>query len=112
MKRLTDHFNGLTEAEAERLTILIEECGEVVQAACKILRHGYESTNPTVTNGETNRTALERELGDMAHAMTRMANADDINPWEVERRRLSKPAKILPYLHHQDALAGEEVPRG
>ena len=46
---MTAHFNGLSESEQERLSILIEECGEVVQAACKILRHGYESFNQTVS---------------------------------------------------------------
>jgi len=45
------HFNGLSPAEAERLALLAEECGEVVQAVCKVLRHGYESTNPTLCNG-------------------------------------------------------------
>jgi hypothetical protein len=36
-------FNQLTDAEAERLALLAEECGEVVQVIGKILRHGYES---------------------------------------------------------------------
>ena len=38
---MSSHFNKLTPAQAERLAILIEECGEVIQAATKILRHGY-----------------------------------------------------------------------
>ena len=33
-------FNGLTPAEAERLALLMEECGEVVQIIGKVLRHG------------------------------------------------------------------------
>lgn len=37
------HFNQLKPSEAERLACLIEECGEVIQAAGKILRHGYKS---------------------------------------------------------------------
>src|SRR5574343_752810 len=36
---MTNHFNRLSEAELERLAILIEECGEVAQAACKVIRH-------------------------------------------------------------------------
>jgi len=78
---VTNHFNRLTEAEAERLAILIEECGEVTQAACKILRHGYESTNPKAItpieeDPETNRSALERELGDLLHAARRLSDYD------------------------------------
>lgn len=40
------HFNGLTPAEAERLALLSEELGEAQQAIGKILRHGYDSSNP------------------------------------------------------------------
>ena len=41
-----EHFNRLSPAEDERLTVLAEECSEVIQAICKIQRHGYESFNP------------------------------------------------------------------
>lgn len=97
---MTEHFNSLTEAEQERLSILIEECGEVVQAACKILRHGYESDNSGL-NRENNRQALERELGDLGHAIRRMEIAADLNPLAIAARAASKPERIKPYLHHQ-----------
>lgn len=104
--RATCHFSGLSEAEQERLAILIEECGEVTQAACKILRHGYESTNPKAItpedeNPETNRSALERELGDIIHALKRMQIAKDVSEMRIDDRAQSKPKRILPYLHHQ-----------
>lgn len=103
---MTKHFNRLTEAEQERLVILIEECGEVVQAAAKILRHGYESTNPkaivpAAARPETNRAALERELGDLGHALQRMEQAGDLNGASIALRVASKPERIKPYLHHQ-----------
>ena len=98
----TRHFNELTEPEQERLVILVEECGEVIQAACKILRHGYESVNPTVKDSESNRQALERELGDLGHAVARMESSADINPLAIRARAQSKPERIKPYLHHQD----------
>ncbi len=56
------HFNGLHPAEAERLALLIEECGEVVQAASKVLRHGYKSYDPTVRGGPDNQEALAKEI--------------------------------------------------
>jgi hypothetical protein len=99
---VTDHFNGLTEAEQERLSILIEECAEVIQAGCKILRHGYESKNPKIPLSETNRQGIERELGDLLHALSRLCMAGDLNGIEIERRRDSKPEHVEPYLHHQE----------
>lgn len=56
----------LTYAQAERLAVLIEDCGEIVTAATKIMRHGYESTNPDDPGAGTNRHQLEQELGDGA----------------------------------------------
>jgi hypothetical protein len=36
----------MAEAERERLAMLAEEAGEIVQIIGKILRHGYESYHP------------------------------------------------------------------
>jgi NTP pyrophosphatase (non-canonical NTP hydrolase) len=102
---MTNHFNDLTEAEQERLAVLIEECGEVVQIACKILRHGYESVNPITGNPETNRQGLERELGDLGHAVLRMEAAADINSLAIRARTASKSERIKAYLHHQESNA-------
>ncbi len=100
---MTQHFNELTEAESERLVILIEECGEVIQAGCKILRHGYSSTNPTVTSSETNRGGLERELGDLLHALNRMEVTGDVDRYQINKQAQSKARKITASLHHQVA---------
>lgn len=103
----TYHFNELTEAEQERLAILIEECSEVIQIGCKILRHGYESFNPTIPQSETNRAALERELGDLFHAYHRMVRVLDVNMNVVDQRSQSKPQRIEKYLHHQPNAADQ-----
>lgn len=58
------HFNKLTPAEAERLAMLAEECGEVIQVIGKILRHGYDSFHPADPS-VTNRDLLGRELTDL-----------------------------------------------
>ena len=107
----TQHFNALTEAEAERLAILCEECAEVQQIVCKILRHGYDSDN----NGklpETNRQMLARELGDLLHAANRLFSADDVNGFEVSARAASRAEHVKPYLHHQDAAAARPTGGG
>lgn len=91
-------FNGLSPAQAERLAMLAEECGETVQAACKILRHGYESTHPD--GGPTNRAALHREVSDICAVASAMNIAGDIGgilardvapTWQVKLR----------FTHHQ-----------
>lgn len=93
---MTERFNGLSEGAQERLVILAEECGEVVQAIGKILRHGYESAY----NGETNRQALERELGDLFHATKRLCLAYELNE-EALANRVLLPKEKKAYLHHQ-----------
>ncbi len=96
-----EHFNGLTPAQAERLAILAEECGEVIQAIGKILRHGYDSSHPDETRDRTNRRDLERECGDVRYAIFRLCDARDINETRVFKCELAKVESIKPYLHHQ-----------
>lgn len=67
----------ITKAEAERLHLLIEECGEVIQAATKVLRHGYESCHPERPE-RTNRDDLRREIIDVRAVMHGMCKHDDI----------------------------------
>ena len=69
---MSDNFNGLSPAEAERLAILAEEMGETIQEIGKILRHGYESRWPD--DAPTNREKLEVELGDIACIQQMMCN--------------------------------------
>lgn len=93
--------NELTEAQAERLAILLEELGEAQQAIGKILRHGYESYNPVINTGRTNRRELEKECGDVYAAILMLTGAKDINFAGVLMDAKEKAEKIKPYLHHQ-----------
>jgi len=94
-------FNQLTDAEAERLALLAEECGEAIKAIMKILRHGYESRNPDEEDGDTNREALERELGDVGYAVTLMTTSGDLRIANIDAARMRKAVKVKRYLHHQ-----------
>lgn len=105
MQRTQEHFNGLSEAEAERLAVLAEECAEVIKAISKILRHGYESVNPHALDSgdrppETNRSALERELGDARCATDMLILASDVSGERVLLASQSKAMKIRRWLHH------------
>ncbi|HEY9146980.1 MAG TPA: hypothetical protein VIN36_09870 [Thiobacillus sp.] len=94
------HFNQLTPAEAERLALLLEEMGEAQQIIGKILRHGYESRHPD--GGDTNRGLLEKELGDVRHAMILLCLADDLDKSAIHDHADRKAIKVCQYLHHQD----------
>lgn len=96
----TRHFNALTESELERLAILSEECGEVIRAIGKIVRHGYESGSAHGT-GEVNRQGLEREVADVILAVTRMERAGDLNPINISAFAVAKTERANLYLHHQ-----------
>lgn len=108
---MSEHFNGLTPAEAERLAYLIEEAAEVQQIACKVLRHGYESRDPTKATpanpswgaperntSPTNRDMLAAELRDMLGAVERMRVAGDIDKGLTS---CGSPDKGARYMHHQ-----------
>jgi len=103
---MPDHFNNLTPAEAERLAMLAEECGEVIQVIGKILRHGYESCHPNDQHQQTNRSLLSGELIDLLAVVDLMENRDDLNappgrPTAADYG--SAVRRKLKYAHHQEA---------
>lgn len=90
----------MTNSELERLAILAEECAEVQQIICKIIRHGFESYNPFDETKTTNRDLLERELGDLSFAVNFCAENEDINLINVRGFIDKKRGNIKKYLHH------------
>jgi NTP pyrophosphatase (non-canonical NTP hydrolase) len=97
---------GLTQAEIERLAILAEECGEVVQAVGKVLRHGWESQSPY--GGKPNRVSLERELGNVRAIVNLMLDSGDVRLGEVQTWQRAKKLGLGKWTHHQ----ADSMPRG
>ena len=96
-------FNKLTPGEAERLAVLAEECAEIIKAVGKVQRHGYDNTDPRSESGETNRTRLARELGDVRFATAMLVSSGDIDAGtmdETVEARVNE--RRSNYLHHQD----------
>lgn len=92
------NVNKLTAAEAERLAMLAEECGEVVQVIGKILRHGYESFHPADPL-VSNRMMLQNELADLAAVVQMLDNAQDI---ESDSDALDEAlTRKMRYAHYQ-----------
>ncbi len=98
---MTQHLMHYRKQNKRGCQFLLRNAERWYQAACKILRHGYESANSGF-NPENNRHALERELGDLGHAIRRMEIAADINPLSIAARAASKAQRIEAYLHHQN----------
>lgn len=95
----TASYNKLTPAELERLSILSEECGEVIQAVGKVLRHGYHDND--FTGEHNNRLSLEKECGDVRQAMIMMCKSGDLRKDAIHHYANSKEKRISKYLHHQ-----------
>ena len=91
-------------AETERLSYLMEECAEVVQAAAKVQRNGYEGGHPREPGGPDNRARLERDIADVLFAIRMMGHAGDIELESVEAAIESKRRRAKRSFRHQDAF--------
>ncbi len=98
---MTEHFNGLTPAEAERLAMLAEECAEVIQIVSKIQRHGYESWHPDDPVKATNRSMLCKEITDIAAVVSAMTDLGDIETITIVNIKDAWKRKLR-YAHHQE----------
>jgi len=87
--------------QAERLYMLIEECGEVIQAATKALRHGFESYHPDESVDITNRVQLEDEITDLRAVLEMMRQAKDLNMIRDGVDLSSVINRKLRYTHYQ-----------
>ena len=102
---VSTHFNGLSPAQAERLAMIAEEAGEIVQAVGKILRHGFDSRSPE--GGPDNREALAREIADLHVCASLSISAGDFR-WPVRAERVSAMTRKLIFAHHQpEGLAND-----
>jgi NTP pyrophosphatase (non-canonical NTP hydrolase) len=103
-----EHYNGLTPSQQERLSILLEECGEVLQIIGKIQRHGYDHQHPKY--GElTNRGNLEKELADLLVIIDIMIEQGDFHWYMINQAKIKKRNKIGRYLHHNTIPVIEEI---
>ena len=108
-------FNQLSAREIELLALLMEEAGEIVQAAGKVLRHGWTMTYPA--GGRSNREKLEAEIGHLMVAVDLLARVESpvdrqmcLSQHFIGRSCAEKAATVGEWLHEQSAPAGEAWP--
>lgn len=97
------YTNGLTAAAEERLALFVEEAGECLQAAGKVLRHGWTPTDRSVSPPVSydNRADLAREIGQLMHAARLLCEAGDLDRDEIQRHFEERGKNVRQYLHHQ-----------
>ncbi len=98
---MNNPFNKLTAAQAERLAVLFEECGEIVQAVGKTLRHGYDSRHPHKP-GPDNREYIQDEISDLVAWISFMVAHGDFTEQGCMRDIDARISAKLRYCHHQD----------
>jgi hypothetical protein len=99
----SEFSTGLSEAQRERLAILMEELAEAQQVIGKILRHGFDSTHPD--GGPTNQELLQIELGDVVAGIRLMRAAGDIQTDVIFCKHANdKLDRIGKYTHFQTAV--------
>jgi NTP pyrophosphatase (non-canonical NTP hydrolase) len=83
----------MTESKlAEALTILSEECGEVVQVAAKCQRFGIDGVNPV--DNSTNRGRLTQEIGDLVCMIEILTELDILDQQEIQNCATIKRQKL------------------
>ena len=83
--------------EALNLTLLMEECSEVIQAVSKIVRFGWSTYNSEMSVPTCNKAILEQELGDLQAIITILEANGSVESNMVRRASLSKIERLGKY---------------
>jgi hypothetical protein len=89
-------LNPPSEREREALTILQEECSEVIKEVSKILRFGWDSHHPNDPS-TTNRNLLEEEVGQLSRMIRFMKENDYLDNGNMARASEKKVEKLKKY---------------
>ena len=90
----------VNKEQEEALYLFIEECGEAVQAATKVLRHGLESCHPNELRGANNSDNLHKEVGDLMAAVEILQRTDVLSKNIVRLRKHDKMRLVGRFLRY------------
>ena len=76
----------------EILSILQEECAEVIQAVSKVNRFGFSGLNPK--DHRNNRQHLEEEIGDLICMIELLVENNLINQANIDSAAVNKRTKL------------------
>ena len=86
-------------AVVERLALLLEEAGEVIQIVGKTQRHGFESFHPNSPE-ITNRALLEGEIADFLIAVNLLIQSGDVSRENISKLVDENTIRKNKYLHN------------
>lgn len=84
--------SNMNSKSQEIMSILQEECSEVIQAVSKINRFGIDNCKPG--KPKTNREHLEEELGDLEAMIQLLADTGVVTKHNVELAKNAKFEKL------------------
>lgn len=96
----TNKARPADKKQTELLYLLMEECGEVIQACSKILRHGLDSRHPLEYLGDTNQQALEKEAGDVIASIELLRHAKVLRQSQLDRKAEEKLINVKKFLRY------------
>lgn len=85
----------MLDTKTQIMTIMQEECAEVIQAISKIMRFGWDDYHPET--GISNRCSLERELADLIVMITLLKDTGELDLHAMERFKMLKLEKLKLY---------------
>lgn len=92
-----------TPHERELVTILAEECGEVIVRATKLLRFGADEIQPGQELPFTNRQRLAHEIGDVIEMVDRLVRIGLVEVASIEAGRARKRKNLSKYMQTEPA---------
>jgi len=87
---------------SETLTILQEECAEVIQTISKVFRFGFSDCYPD--NGAPNNVKLECEIGDTLAMIDILIEKGVVNSLSVNEAKLAKRQKLKIWSNIKDGI--------
>lgn len=94
-QKILEDTKQLTDYERETLTILQEECAEVIVAISKLLRFGWGHDNPAT--GIRNNTEFCREVGHLLAMLDRVGPMPFYDETVARRGYREKIEKLVEY---------------
>lgn len=86
--------------ERELLTILAEECSEIIYHVSKALRFGLADGPPGTATA--NREHIAREIGDVEEVVRRLCARGTLNPGHIGAGQIAKRDRLTKYLQTSD----------